>query len=79
MKILEIDNLPATLMNECGFACPEADQCYDAETLTHPNMPGVIIPINLIDNGYSPSFESLEALILEVYEQAIDLGAKLKA
>ena len=50
-RTIDINNeLTTFLMVDCDWECPEADdENADAETLIHPDLPGVCIKLNDID------------------------------
>ncbi len=70
---IDINNeLPQFLMNCCNWECPEAEDVdADADTLTHPDMPGVCIKITDIDRE-----GGLEKLLTQIYEQACEYTLK---
>jgi hypothetical protein len=75
MKMNYDNELPSILTLECNWECPETlneNSELDAETLTHPDMPGVCIKITEIDRK-----GGLEILLTQIYEQAFDHALKV--
>jgi len=72
-RTIDINNeLTTFLMVDCDWECPEADdENADAETLIHPDLPGVCIKLNDIDGE-----GGLEKLLIEIYEQACEYTLK---